>query len=163
MNFKTVKHCRLAIALIVIFTAQYSIFNRTNAQALIPAHWTFGAEVSAGTEATLTFTAKLDDKWHIYSVVHKGEIGLPTTFTFEKGKGYELDGTIIEPKPIEEVDEITKTTLKYFKNEVTFKQKIKINKSSKVKGVLTYQACNDEGCIAPIDVEFNIEIKKSSK
>ena len=165
MKIKSIKEVLSTIVVLIIFTLWSVIFNTANAQAFTPAHWTFGAEVSDGTQATLSFTARLDDKWHIFSPNHKGEVGLPTVFTIEKGNGYELDGDIIEPKPLEELDEITKTTLKYFAKEVSFKQKIKIksDKSFIVKGVLTYQACNDEGCIAPIDVDFNIEINMSSK
>ncbi|MEO8146525.1 MAG: protein-disulfide reductase DsbD domain-containing protein [Bacteroidia bacterium] len=149
--------------LFVLFFAL--IFNVANAQFTDPVHCSFIVDQKNATTATLNIKCKIDDKWHIFALAHKGEIGLPTVITIEKSDDFEFDGELTEPKPLEELDAITKTTLKYFSKEVTFGQKIKIvnTKPFKIKGILTYQSCNDDGCLAPNDVDFILELNKDSK
>lgn len=159
MKIITIKSILFFVALSIILLTQALSSESVKAQPLNIAHWTFGS-MKINNSTQIIIKAKLDDHWHIFSTYHKGEIGLPTVITFEKSNDYELDGEIVEPKPVAENDELTKTTLLYFINEASFKQNIKI-KSDKpfvIKGIVTYQGCNNEGCIAPIDIDFNIEI-----
>ncbi|MEO8146526.1 MAG: cytochrome c biogenesis protein CcdA [Bacteroidia bacterium] len=166
MKFKHSNYIHFAFTFFVILISQFLILNSSKAQLFDPVHWSFSLEQKSATEATLLFTAKMDDKWHIYSISHKAETGIATTFSIKKGKDFDFIGSMVEPKPIEEYDEKEKDTSKYFNPEVTFKQKIKI-KSEKyftIKGTLTYQTCkNDVGCLQPTDVDYSFDINKAAK
>lgn len=140
-------------------------FSAVKAQLIEPVHWSFSVEQKDATEATLILKAKIDVPYHIYSQTNVGGIGLPVEFKFDKSKDYELVGKVTEPKAKEEYDETEKVTLKYFEKDVVFRQKIKIKseKPFQITGLATHQACNNEGCLAPTDVDATFEINKGIK
>ncbi len=130
-------------------------------QQLNPAKWKYDVKSISGNEAELVFTVTLDENWHIYSQ-HTDEMGpIGLNFIFDKSADYTPVGGVSEPKPHEEYDEMFKCTIRSFSGTVTFKQKIKINsaKDFTVKGVMSYQLCNDGSCIAPEDIDFAFNVK----
>ena len=130
-------------------------------QQLNPAKWKYDVKPTSGNEAELVFTVTLDENWHIYSQ-HTDEMGpIGLSFSFDKNTDYTLVGGVSEPKPHEEYDEMFKCTIRSFSGTVVFKQKIKINsaKDFTVKGVMSYQLCNDGSCIAPEDIDFAFNVK----
>ncbi len=130
-------------------------------QILEPITWTFKVEQSKPEEATLLLIAKIDRGWHLYSqdIPPKGPI--PTTFSFTKSKSYQLDGKVLEQKPILENDAQFNMVLKFFADKSVFKQKIKVlnKKDFVVKGVLNFMCCDDKQCLPPTDVEFEFNVK----
>lgn len=136
----------------------------SKAQIIEPIHWTFSVEQVNATEATLILRAKIDPPYHIYSQSNVGGIGLPLEFKFDKSANYELLGKVTEPKPKEHYEESEKVTLKYFEKDATFRQKIKIktDKAFQITGMATHQACNDEGCLAPTDVDALFKINANA-
>ena len=130
-------------------------------QQLNPAKWKYDVKPTSGNEAELVFTVTLDENWHIYSQ-HTDEMGpIGLSFSFDKNADYTLVGGVSEPKPHEEYDEMFKCTIRSFSGTVVFKQKIKINSANDftVKGVMSYQLCNDGSCIAPEDIDFAFNVK----
>lgn len=130
-------------------------------QQLNPAKWKYDVKPTSENEAELVFTVTLDENWHIYSQ-HTDEMGpIGLSFSFDKNADYTLVGGVSEPKPHEEYDEMFKCTIRSFSGTVVFKQKIKINstKDFTVKGVMSYQLCNDGSCIAPEDIDFAFNVK----
>jgi thiol:disulfide interchange protein DsbD len=130
-------------------------------QQLNPAKWKYDVKPTSENEAELVFTVTLDENWHIYSQ-HTDEMGpIGLSFSFDKSADYTLVGGVSEPKPHEEYDEMFKCTIRSFSGTVVFKQKIKINstKDFTVKGVMSYQLCNDGSCIAPEDIDFAFNVK----
>ncbi|MBQ8045710.1 MAG: hypothetical protein IJ269_05095, partial [Bacteroidales bacterium] len=130
-------------------------------QQLNPAQWKYDVKPTSENEAELVFTVTLDENWHIYSQ-HTDEMGpIGLSFSFDKSSDYTLVGGVNEPKPHEEYDEMFKCTIRSFSGTVMFKQKIKINsaKDFTVKGIMSYQLCNDGSCIAPEDIDFAFNVK----
>lgn len=135
------------------------------AQIQNPAKWTFKAKELSATEVELILTVKLEPGWHIYSQHSDPNGPIPSEFTFEAGKEYNLVGKVTEPKAHEEYDDIFRCTVRSFSGSVSFKQKIKRNtdKAFTVKGSLYYQLCNDGSCIAPDDVPFTIQVAAATQ
>lgn len=133
--------------------------NFIQAQIVEPVKWEFKTKVTGTNTAELQFIATIDRGWHLYSQ-HLPEGGpMPTEFKFEKLNGVQLDGASTEPTPLEVFDEMFKMKVKYFDKSVTFIQKIKLtsNKPVIVRGILNYQACNDETCVPGESVfSFNV-------
>jgi thiol:disulfide interchange protein len=136
-----------------------------HAQILEPVKWAFKVEQKTPGEATLLLISTADRGWHIYSQVPvKGPLGetpIPTLFSFNKTKDYELVGGVKEPKPTEEFDPQYKMNLKYFDKTAVFRQKIRVLSRNpfKVTGTLNFMSCNDHECIPPADVDFSFDIK----
>lgn len=139
-----------------------------SAQVIDPVKVTESIKSLGNKEYEISLKIKIDNKWHLYSMDEQ-EAGLPTEINFESRNGnYQLVDTVqIDGKKIETYSEVFKADLKYYKNEVTFRQKIKIiNPDLKVvKGGFFYQVCDDIKCLAPDEKTFtlNLDGTKASK
>ena len=131
------------------------------AQQLDPVKWTYSVNEISSTEAELVFTAKLDAGWHLYSQYTDPNGPLAIVFDFTDAPEYERVGKVKEPKPHEELDEIFGCVVKSFSGTAVFRQRIKRLALSDftVKGILSYQLCNDGSCIAPEDHDFVFNVK----
>ena len=151
---------RVVIALAIPFTFHLTPLT-LNAQQLDPARWSYSVKEISPSEAELVFTAKIDDGWHLYSQYTDPAGPLPIVFEFTKSPDYELIGKVVEPKPHEERDPLFDCVVKSFSGTVVFRQKVKrlSNSDFSVKGVLSYQMCNNGSCIAPEDRDFTFKVK----
>lgn len=131
------------------------------AQQLDPAKRSFSVKEISATEAELIITVKLDKGWHMYSQHTDANGPLPTVIEFTPSSDYQLVGKVAEPKPHEEMDEMFGCVVKSFEGTVVFRQKIKrlSDKDFTVKGMLSYQLCNDGSCIAPEDHDMVFKVK----
>jgi len=138
-----------------MFSLIFLFFN-TCAFTQQPVQWSVSYE---SKNNTIHFKATIEEGWHIYSQFVSEKAGpIPTSISFDKNQSIKLKGKTKEPKGKTEYDENFASNLKTFEKEVIFTQKIKLKSQEKVKGTLTYMACNNFGCIPPIDVPFEITI-----
>ena len=148
------KRLFLALTLIVVSGSLY-------AQILEPVKWSHEVTKISGSEYELSFIAKIDKGWYVYSQEEADGFGpLPTTFEFVNNKGnYELIGSTIEPVVAPKYDKVFELDIKKFETKVVFKQKILLDSNALkyVEVVLDYQTCNDEKCI-PGDHTFKINL-----
>ena len=136
-----------------------------SAQMLDPAKRTFTVKETSATEAELVITVKLDNGWHMYSQTTDENGPLPTVFEFTPSNDYALVGKVSEPKPHEEMDPLFGCVVKSFSGTVVFRQKIKrlSDKDFTVKGMVSYQLCNDGSCIAPEDHDMVFKVKGAAQ
>lgn len=135
------------------------LISQTNfAQDSKPVDWSFEVEKGDDGEYTLLISAKIKDNWAVYSQ-HTGEGGpVPLSFT------YEVDDTLIGEtvelsEPTKKFSDLFEVEVVKFKKEANFSQKFKPKKGVKtIKGYLTYMACDEEKCLPPTDVEFDISL-----
>ena len=133
----------------------------SNIFAQQPAKWDFKTKRINDSISELVMQCSLSGDWHIYSQHTKGTEN-PIVFTFEKNGNYEKIGNVKEsPKPIAEYDPFAKDTTRYFKNRVTFTQRIKVKgkENFQIKGNVNFQLCEKGSCIPPEDVEFSFNVK----
>ena len=135
--------------------------NYALAQLMDPAKRSFSVKETSPNEAELIVTVKLDKGWHMYSQHTDANGPLPTVFEFTPSSDYQLVGKVAEPKPHEEMDPLFGCVVKSFEGTVVFRQKIKrlSDKDFTVKGLLSYQLCNDGSCIAPEDHDMVFKVK----
>jgi len=124
--------------------------------------WTFSHKKISADEFELSFTAKVEPTWHLYSQIETPDGPLPTIFEFELSKDYTLIGKTREPKPHEANEPMFDNQLvRYFDGSVTFTQKIKAltSKPFSVVGIIDGMACNESQCqkFSPV-VEFNFAL-----
>ncbi len=127
------------------------------AQILTPVKWKIQLEDSETTEKTLVFSATLDAGWHLYDMNLPEGGPISTSFSFENLKGAKTVGSPVASKEATTVfDEQFKMELRWFANEVTFRQKIEVTdpKNLQLSGYVEYMACNDENCLPPEQEEF---------
>ncbi len=124
-----------------------------------PVKWSMYAKSVGDGEYELQFQASIDKGWHLYSM-HLPEDGMmiPTSFNFDV-KGFELLGDAIEPQPITEYDPMADMEMSYFKDAVTFRQRVQLTERiSKISGTLEFMVCDDERCLPPELLDFTFDI-----
>ncbi|MBA3899201.1 MAG: thiol:disulfide interchange protein, partial [Bacteroidetes bacterium] len=134
-------------------------------QAPDPVKWVVESKKINESERELIFTAKIDKKWHIYSIIpSKDDLGIPTSFIIEESPSFRIIGGPSEPKPKREFDEIVGEYYYHKERKVVFKQKIQALTNDKftVKGIIEFMACLDEQCLPPDEAEFSILVDGSS-
>ncbi len=146
---------RVSTFLLLFILAGVSL---VQAQLKDPVHFNSNFKLISETEAEIVFEATIDKGWHVYST-NLGNAG-PTeaAFKLEKSAGVELLGDLVaNGKEIEAFDNAFQKTLRYFENNVTFIQKVKLlSKDYYIEGYLEYGSCDDESCLPPkaVDVEY---------
>ena len=139
------------------------------AQILTPVKWKIKLDDSESVEKTLTFTATIDNGWHLYDMNLPEGGPVSTSFAFETVKGAKLIGEPIASKEATTVfDEQFNMNLRWFAKNVSFTQKIEVTdpKGLKLEGYVEFMACNDENCLPPEKEEFsfdkkNIDVEKT--
>jgi len=123
-----------------------------------PATWSFSVEKKNASEADLVFKVKFEKGWHMYSQFTSDGGPLPALFTIDSSDCFERIEGVTEPVPVSEFDSLFGVTVKYFIEEATFHQKIKLNKSAcKLKGKIEYQACKEACIFYSKEFAFDIE------
>ncbi len=126
-----------------------------------PVKWTFEAKKSGKNDYKVTLIANLDNTWAIYSQFLESDQGpVATSLTFELAAGQQLAGKAQElGTKISGFDNTFEMNLTKYKKQVKFVQTVKAKKGQKVKGFVTYMTCDDNTCLPPRDVEFEILLK----
>ena len=130
-----------------------------SAQIITPVTWDNSIKIISDNEGEITFSAKIDQGWHMYGTQLPKESGIQaTTILWDETEGVELDGEIMPSRPAhEKFDDVMGMVLNWWENEITLTQKIKIkNKDNyKISGNVKYMVCNDETCQPPTKEPFS--------
>jgi thiol:disulfide interchange protein len=129
-----------------------------------PVAWSFESKKVSDCEYDLIFNAKIDEPWHIYSIVKSGKDGPnPTSIVFTKSKEYELVGKLKESPPIKEFDKVFEMNVAYHPKTASFTQRVKLLSSSKIKisGKYEAQACTETMCTFPPTDKFEFSLQGS--
>lgn len=123
--------------------------------------WNIYVDKLSDNKYEVRFKAIIKDKWHIYAINLPSEEGpLPTAFEFNLTPQIELIGQVKEGSAIKTFDHNFGVDVMYFEKETVFIQLVNLMQSeAKLKGNISYMACDDERCIPPVDVPFEITLK----
>lgn len=130
------------------------------AQIKDPVKWkATSKKVAKGYDVTIT--AMLPKPWHIYSQ-HTGDGGpIPTNFKFAKNPLVTFNGGVKEVgKMKEEYDKNFDTKVKYFGDQVSFVQNVKVkgNIKTNVSVTVEYMTCDDSQCLPPTKKTFSVSL-----
>jgi thiol:disulfide interchange protein DsbD len=145
--------------IIILFCALVFTFN-VNAQKTNPVKWSFTAVKKTDKQYELIATATIDASWHIYSQFVSGG-PIPTNFTFSKNPLIQLAGKTKEKGKLQKMyDKNFKTELSFFSDKVDFVQTVNLKVASKTNlvGVVEYSVCNDDRCLPPVKVPFEVAL-----
>lgn len=139
-------------------------FSGPKAQIYDPVKWSFSSKKIADKEFDLIITAKIEKGWHVYSQFIAEGGPIPTSFKFTPSSAYKLKGKVTEsPEAVSAFDKNFDMQISWHKDQVDFKQRILLSESkTTVSGVLEFMVCNDERCLPPAEVEFQIPVDNGS-
>ena len=133
------------------------------AQAQNPVSWSFSAKKIDDKTYEVHMTANIQSGWHLYSQNQPDDaIAIPTGFTINNNPLIKLDGKIREMGSLEKFhDKKLDVSANQYSNKVDFVQVVKLKASAKtnLSGSVEFQTCNDEKCLPPRTVNFNVAIK----
>lgn len=142
-----------------IFAASSLLLLTTAANAVPPLPAQFTATISprtasVGKVVTVTVRAKIDPRWHLYSVVPCGVGPVPTGIA-SWPEGTPL-GTTGENRPIKKIDKTFGTVVAYHERTATFTRRFQLTKpltAGQMPPVtLHYQLCSARQCLPPADI-----------
>ncbi len=123
-----------------------------------PTKWTYEATKINADEYEVTFKLKLEDGWHIWSLNPGGDgYEIVPSFSFERGvteKSKVAEIGYAKTVQMEGVD--NKVT--YLSGNVLYKQVVSVKGGTKIAGEHEYQICNDNLCLPPKKVKFEIDL-----
>lgn len=131
-----------------------------------PVEWEMLTERIHPDTAIISFTAKIEPGWHIYSqsqLAKNGPVG--TSFAFEPNENYSLFGITEEGTPFTKIEPaFDNITVSYFDKEARFTQKIILNNASsfQVDASITYMVCSGEVCLPPDTYETTLIVEQDA-
>ncbi len=135
------------------------------AQRPVHVHWTSEIKTVSPTEGVISWTAVIDNGWHIYGMTMP-KVGPDavapqlTTFTIEPAPGLELIGEPTPSIPAEtKFDASLKLNLPMWEGTVTFTQPFRLaagTTGAVIKGKVEYMACTDKSCTPPTKETFDL-------
>ena len=150
--------------LILILTLfSFSLF--ANAQIIEPIKWSFDSKQD-GKEVELTFKASMDEGWHLYDTSLPEGGPIPTSIVYSDSTKFEFEGALQKnPKPEEHYDPTFMMDLRYFSNEATLTQKIRLKTDERVEisGYVLFMGCDDESCLPPNEAEFSFTFNSEAQ
>lgn len=128
----------------------------TMAQIYKPVKWKMEQSDLGNNEYELSFTATIEDHWHLYSQNLPSEDGpVATFFDYKVADGLALSGKTTEHGDmVTEYDPNFDMELNYYEHTVTFKQKF--TGTGTVTGEYGYMVCDAEKCLPPDYTEFSV-------
>lgn len=128
-----------------------------------PVNWTFSATKKSDKVFEVHMTATIQPGWHLYSQSQPDDaIASPTDFVIHNNPLVALDGKVKELGDLEKFhDEKLKVSAHQYSRKVDFVQLVKLkgNAKTNVTGNIVFTTCNDERCLPPKTVNFNIALK----
>ena len=131
---------------LIFLTFFIGLSGALNAQMQEPVKWKY----SINDSGEIVFYATVDKGWHLYDLNLPEGGPIPTSFEFDEIKGAELDGKVFTNSKIHsQYDDMFKMTVRWFEENPTFIQKLKIKNKAEflISGSINYMACNDQSCV----------------
>lgn len=146
-----------AVLLLALFMASMAFGQLKN-----PVKWNFSAKKLDATTYELHLTATMDPGWHIYTVDHKGDIGVATTVTMKSNPLGTPQGKVkVVGKAVSKKDPSTGDMVRFYEGKVDLVQVVKLKSPVKTSfaGGVEFMACDDKQCLPPTTRDFKIAVE----
>jgi thiol:disulfide interchange protein DsbD len=148
---------KVFLSLILVMVAAMAM-----SQVINPVKWTYTAKKIADKTYEVHLTAMIDQGWHVYTLDHKGDIGVATSVKFGNNPLATANGTLqAKGKPVSMKDPSSGEMVKFYTNNVDIVQvyKLKANVKTNITGTLEYMTCDDERCLPPSTKTFSVSLQ----
>lgn len=153
------------VSLFWIFLLSVISFS-AHSQIYDPVKWSSTYKQVSDDEYEITWTAKIENGWSIYSQYIDPNVGPnPTQVVFDNPKSIKLIGKNKEGGHIKTMyDEIWDAKITKFTETAILKQRIKVLDDSKpISGYVNFQTCDATKCLPPMDYDFSFNLKNKKK
>lgn len=135
-----------------------SSFGPVDGDGAKPIRWNFDSEEIAEGKYRVIITANISDGWCIYSKESKINYGpVPTSVKIDTDTNIHVVGDVEETSSAKKVVKSNGNKLVKLMGRTVFTQEIEVNDPFQiVTGELTFMVCNENGCLPPEDMPFDI-------
>lgn len=125
-------------------------------QIVEPVKWQASEKKVSDTELEVTYTATMDEGWHLYGMDIDAGGPIPTAFNYTTLKHATLNGAIAANQELhKEYDPNFEMELTWYVKQVSFVQLFTIDDPNfSIEGNVSFMACNDQSCTNPSPFEF---------
>ena len=126
-----------------------------------PIKWNGAVKLTADNKATVTVSAKLDAKWHIYSMKLPAGDGPETTaLEFKLPNGVKQVGAVREVGKLKnEFDPNFDRKLLFFEHEVAYEIDFEFIDKKSFEGSVYFMVCDDKQCLPPRNHFFKVDLE----
>jgi len=123
-----------------------------------PASWNYQVRGLEGNLFEISFTATLEDPWHMYDLGPYENGPQPTRFSFVLPQGVFIEEEMVmESPPAKEYDPLFNMDIGSFAGTGTFVQKLRLDvPSATVRASVEWQVCDGTSCLPPEEESFEI-------
>jgi len=149
------KRIILLIAMVIITAISF-------AQMKDPVQWNFSATKKSDKVYQVSFSATVAKPWHIYSQTTPKGGPVPTKIEYKTNPLVAVNGDAKENGSLKKVhDQYFGVDVKYFSDKVDFVQSVtlKANAKTNIAGTIEYMVCNDQECLPPKKVSFDLKLQ----
>ncbi len=135
------------------------------AQIVEPVKWKISCDENKN-DLVVTYTATIDDGWHIYDQNLPEGGPVSTQFVIEKSENLTAVGSVqSQQKPTEKFEDMFQMNLRWFEKNVSFQQTFKIKDINDylLEGYVEYMACDNSNCLPPTKEPFHFEKEKQAE
>jgi len=139
--------------ILVLFSMQ------TWSQQTSPVKWAFTAQKKSTGVYDIKLAATVPAPWHIYSQKTPEGGPLPTKILFSSNPLLSITGAAVEDGKIKTIhDKNFGVDVIYFQGNANFVQAVKLKAAVKTSlhGTVEYMVCNDNKCLPPVIIPFDI-------
>jgi hypothetical protein len=139
----------------------FAVVNNSFAQENNTVSWEIESKKDKKNEYSLNFNATVKEGWYVYSQYLESDDGpVRTEIVLEDNAAIKTDGKATEEgSKIEGFDKLFEMNITKFKKHLKITQKVKTTGPATIKGYITFMTCNDEMCLPPSDLPFEIQLK----
>lgn len=148
------KHLFTVLSVLILSTVAFSQSERQ-------VKWTYTAKKIADKTYEVHMVASINGNYHMYSQTAGVEGPLPTTIKFTKNPLVDFVGKPKEKgKMIKKMEEVWGGEVNYYEKSAEFIQVVKLkgNVKTNLVGTVEFIVCNDQQCLPPSKVDFNVNI-----
>ena len=143
----------------LLISCSLVIFSLHSFAQTSPVKWAFTAQKKSAGVYDVSLAATVPAPWHIYSQQTPTGGPIPTKISFTANPLISITGSTSEKGEVKKIhDENFGVDVIYFKGNVNFIQSIKLKAAVKTSlhGTVEYMVCNDNKCLPPVTVPFDI-------
>lgn len=136
------------------------------AAQLNPIVWDVKVAENTNERALVQFKATVEPGWHLYGLSLPEDGPNATSIRFDLPESVQLVGSLQSSvAPIEKFDPIFSLKLSWWDSDVTLTQELLITDGAAhdISGTIYFQACNDQTCIAPQKIPFDVVVGTGEK
>ncbi|MBQ6648733.1 MAG: thioredoxin family protein [Muribaculaceae bacterium] len=140
-----------------LLIAFFTVSIIAQAQILTPVKWTKSVKMTDDRNGVITFTATIDNGWHMYSNDSPADGPTPLSVNWKNTKGVKLVGGLTPSKaPTTIDDEAFMMKVRQWEGKVTLTQKFTVTEDKyNIDGDLQFMSCNDQTCTPPATESFS--------